>query len=72
MFYCLVYKNITTKYVLNSFLFRDNRDMAEIIDKQGEMVEEIHASTEASRERAEVGLEEVKKAADYQPVCIIS
>jgi hypothetical protein len=48
------------------------RDMAEIIDKQGEMVQEIHASTEASRDRAEVGLDEVKKAADYQPVCIIS
>lgn len=46
--------------------------MAEIIDKQGELVEEIHESTEASRERAEVGLNEVKKAAEYQPVCVIS
>lgn len=46
--------------------------MAEIIDKQGVLVEEIHQSTEASRERAEAGLEEVKKAAEYQPVCVVS
>lgn len=48
------------------------KDMAEIIEKQGELVEEIHESTEASRARAEGGLEEVKKAAEYQPVCVIS
>ena len=53
-------------------LLTSRRDMAEIVDKQGELVEEIHTSTEASRERAEVGLEEVKKAADLQPVCIVS
>ncbi len=46
--------------------------MAEIIDKQGVMIEEIHEATEDSRKRAEDGLTQVTQAADYQPVCIIS
>ncbi len=46
--------------------------MADIIEKQGVMIEEIHTSTEESRVRAEAGLEQVKEAATYQPVCVIS
>lgn len=48
------------------------KDMAEIIEKQGVVIEEIHTSTEQSRERAEEGLNQVKKAAELQPVCTIS
>lgn len=45
--------------------------MADIVGDQGEKVEQIHQATEVSHERAEAGLEQIKKAADYQPVCTI-
>jgi hypothetical protein len=46
--------------------------MADIVDKQGEHIDTIHTATETSHERAQAGLEQVKQAADYQPVCTIS
>jgi hypothetical protein len=46
--------------------------MADIVEDQGVKVEQIHQATEVSHERAEAGLDQVKKAAEYQPVCIIT
>jgi len=46
--------------------------MADIVGEQGEKVEQIHGATEVSHERAEAGLQQIKKAAEYQPVCTIS
>ncbi len=46
--------------------------MADIVGEQGEKVKDVHQSTEVSRERAEAGLAEIKKAAEYQPTCSIS
>ena len=48
------------------------RDMAQIVEGQGKTIEKIAEDTEASRERAEQGLAEVKQAAVYQPTCTIS
>jgi hypothetical protein len=48
------------------------RDMAEIVEKQGGSVTEIHDATEKSHERAQAGLAQVKQAAAYQPTCIVS
>ena len=48
------------------------RDMAEIVDQQGVMVEEIVVSTEKSHERAQAGLDQVQKAAANQATCTIS
>lgn len=47
------------------------QDMAQIVDKQGEHIDEIAKSTEISHERAQGGLDQVKKAATYQPTCAI-
>jgi t-SNARE complex subunit (syntaxin) len=49
-----------------------NRDMAQIVDKQGGIVTKIEQDSEVSRERAEQGLAEVKQAAQYQPTCVVS
>ena len=46
--------------------------MAEIVDKQGVMVEEIVISTEKSHERAQAGLDQVQKAAANQTSCALS
>jgi hypothetical protein len=46
--------------------------MAEIVTKQGDLVEEVAASTDGAHEKAQAGLEQVKQAAAHQPVCIIS
>ncbi len=46
--------------------------MADIVQKQGVMIDEIHETTEASRDKAEEGLKQVQQAAEYQPVCLIS
>jgi hypothetical protein len=46
--------------------------MAEIVDKQGVMIEDIAVSTEVSHERAKAGLEQVQKAASSQSSCILS
>lgn len=46
--------------------------MANIVQSQGAMVEEIHTSAEASHDRAKAGLEQVQQAAAYQPTCAIS
>ena len=48
------------------------RDMAEIVDQQGVMVEEIVVSTEKSHERAQAGLTQVQKAAASQQSCTLS
>lgn len=48
------------------------KDMADIVDKQGVMVDEIVVSTEKSHEKAKAGLEHVKKAASNQSSCLIS
>jgi hypothetical protein len=46
--------------------------MAEIVDSQGVMVEEIVVSTEKSHSRAQAGLDQVQKAAANQSTCIVS
>lgn len=46
--------------------------MAEIVDRQGVMVEEIVVSTEKSHDRAQAGLDQVQKAAANQKSCIVS
>jgi hypothetical protein len=46
--------------------------MAEIVETQGAKIDEIHAATETSHERAKAGLEQVKQAAVYQNSCAIS
>lgn len=45
------------------------QDMANIVEQQGEMIEEISEMTEKSHDRAQAGLEQVKQAAAYQPTC---
>ena len=47
------------------------KDMAEIVDRQGEAVETIHKTTEESHTRAAAGLEQVNKASELQPGCTI-
>jgi t-SNARE complex subunit (syntaxin) len=47
-------------------------DMAVIVKRQGEMVEEIATNAEASHEQAQAGLDQVKQAASYQTTCILS
>lgn len=53
----------------SSFLFRD---MAQIVDRQGESIQEISKATDNSHQRAKAGLDQVKQAAAYQPTCSIS
>jgi syntaxin 7 len=48
------------------------KDMADIVDKQGVMVDEIVVSTEKSHEKAKAGLDHVKKAASNQSSCLVS
>lgn len=48
------------------------RDMANIVEKQNEMVTNIAVTTEQSHEKAQQGLEQVKQAASHQSACIIS
>ncbi len=38
--------------------------------EQGVHIDRIEKATEESHQRAEAGLEQVKKAAEYQPGCI--
>lgn len=45
--------------------------MADIVSKQGVMVEEIAVTADKSHENAKAGLEEVKQAAHHQPGCIL-
>lgn len=47
------------------------QDMANIVEQQGEMIEEIADMTEKSHGRAQAGLEQVKQAAAYQPSCTV-
>ena len=48
------------------------QDMANIVDQQGEMIEEIADMTQKSHDRAQAGLEQVKQAAAHQSSCIVS
>jgi len=48
------------------------KDMAQIVESQGTMIEEIHETTEKSHDRAKAGLAQVQQAAAYQPGCLIS
>jgi t-SNARE complex subunit (syntaxin) len=57
---------------INVFIWTYFRDMAEIVDRQGTMVEEIVVSTEKSHDRAQAGLDQVQKAAANQKSCIVS
>lgn len=45
--------------------------MADIVDKQGAKVKDIHTAAEMAQERAKSGLQEVNKAAEYQPGCVV-
>lgn len=64
-----MFRSLFEFYSLISF---PSRDMAEIVDQQGIMVEEIVVSTEKSHERAQAGLDQVQKAAANQATCTIS
>ena len=57
--------------IIHNFNLVQFRDMAQIVHKQGEMVEKVAEDTEQSRERAEAGLAQVQQAAKYQPTCAI-
>lgn len=59
-------KKLHTDLALVNEMFRD---MAQIVDKQAVMVEEIAVSADKSHERAQAGLDQVKQAAAYQPGC---
>lgn len=59
-------KKLHTDLALVNEMFRD---MAQIVDKQAVMVEEIAVSADKSHERAQAGLDQVKQAAAYQPSC---
>eukprot|EP01035_Chromulina_nebulosa_P020588 gene20588-26696_t len=48
------------------------KDMANIVETQGSMIEEIKTTTDKSHEQAQAGLEQVKQAASHQSSCIIS
>ena len=48
------------------------RDMANIVEQQGEHIEVIAQTTEKSHARAQAGLEQVKQAANHQNSCHIS
>jgi hypothetical protein len=61
------YQLITTTLSYNS-----TRDMADIVNKQGVMVDEIAITTEQAHDRAKAGLEQVQKAAQSQSSCLIS
>lgn len=52
-------------------MFAIRRDMAVIVEKQNEQIVEIAVATETSHDQAKAGLEQVKKAAQYQPGCTI-
>jgi len=60
---------------INKKLYQVNeiyRDLAELVVDQKEQVEHIEITTEAAHSRAKAGLEQVKKAQESQPVCLIS
>jgi t-SNARE complex subunit (syntaxin) len=48
------------------------KDMAEIVDKQAVMVNEVVVQTEKSHEKAKTGLAHVQKAANNQSSCVLS
>ena len=47
------------------------QDMANIVEQQGEMIEEISEMTIKSHDRAQAGLEQVKQAAAHQSSCVV-
>lgn len=61
-------QRINSDLVLVNEMFQD---MAQLVEKQGEMVEKVAQDTEQSRERAEGGLAQVQQAAKYQPTCAV-
>lgn len=73
MFLSLHYEFLTPchSFSLAPSLCLSCRDMAHLVNKQGEMVEKVAEDTEQSRERAEAGLAQVQQAAKYQPTCIV-
>ena len=48
------------------------RDLATIVNKQQDDVDDIAEMTEKSHKSAQAGLEQVQKAAKLQPSCAIS
>jgi len=48
------------------------KDMANLVEKQGEDIKEIGDATESSHERAKAGLDQVNQAASHQTTCVIS
>jgi t-SNARE complex subunit (syntaxin) len=48
------------------------RDLAQIVNKQQEDIDTIEQNVEQSHKAAKSGLDQVEKAAKYQPGCIIS
>ena len=48
------------------------KDMAEIVDKQAVMVNEVVVQTEKSHDKAKTGLAHVQKAASNQSTCAVS
>lgn len=47
------------------------KDLAEIVNKQQEDIDTIATNVESSHEAAKRGLEQVEKAAKYQPGCTV-
>lgn len=47
------------------------RDLAEIVNAQQEDIDAIATNVESSHEAAKKGLEQVEKAAKYQPGCTL-
>ena len=48
------------------------KDMAEIVQEQGEVLQTVAETTENSNSRAKAGLKQVEQAAGYQSGCIIA
>ncbi len=53
------------------FAYSHYRDMAQLVDTQGVAIREIATAVDNSHERTQAGLEQVSKAAEYQPGCVI-
>lgn len=45
--------------------------MAELVDKQGGKIDDIHTAADKAHDRAKAGLQQVNQAAEYQPGCVL-
>ena len=47
------------------------KDMADIVQEQGEVIQTVAETTENSNSRAKAGLKQVEQAAGYQSGCVV-